>query len=391
MTAIYAFVIMMCLYALGDIIATKTKGLLSGIFVICVALLLCFWAGLPSDIATIAGISGIGSTLVSPLVVGIGTTMNLNELKRQWRTAVVSFLGVTCGVIFVMVAGQFIIGWNAAAAAAPIFAGASVALMIINETLTNKGLIETLGAIVMTVFALQKFIGVPLTSFCLQREAQRFLKDPHNIEHYSALTNQTTAETSTKARPLAFFSKIDKPSVNFAKLALVAALSNFLGGLTNGNIHYLVISLLMGVLFTELGFLKKNSLGTIDSNFLMTFLIIMTVFSSLASVTPASLVKNIGPVILVLLLGSIGVICSGIIFGKIFKVGAYLAIALGITCTYGFPTTTLISQEISEIGSTKEEKSALLNYLLPKMTVAGFVTVTIGSVVLAGIVAPMIK
>ena len=34
---------------------------------------------------------------------------------------------------------------------------------------------------------------------------------------------------------------------------------------------------------------------------------------------------------------------------------------------------------------------ALRNYILPKMTVAGFVTVTIGSVILAGIIVPLLK
>ena len=64
-----------------------------------------------------------------------------------------------------------------------------------------------------------------------------------------------------------------------------------------------------------------------------------------------------------------------------------LAVSLGITCTFGFPTTMLISQEVATaMGETEEQRKALLNYLLPKMLVAGFVTVTITSVVLAGFV-----
>ena len=69
------------------------------------------------------------------------------------------------------------------------------------------------------------------------------------------------------------------------------------------------------------------------------------------------------------------------------KLPFLLAIALAITCTFGFPTTMLVSQEVSEaMGETPEQKQALLNFLLPKMLVAGFVTVTITSVVLAGAV-----
>ena len=38
------------------------------------------------------------------------------------------------------------------------------------------------------------------------------------------------------------------------------------------------------------------------------------------------------------------------------------------------------------MGETEDQRKALENYLLPKMLVAGFVTVTITSVVLAGFV-----
>lgn len=37
------------------------------------------------------------------------------------------------------------------------------------------------------------------------------------------------------------------------------------------------------------------------------------------------------------------------------------------------------------MGTTDEEKTRARNYLPPQMTVAGFITVTIGSVILAGI------
>lgn len=39
---------------------------------------------------------------------------------------------------------------------------------------------------------------------------------------------------------------------------------------------------------------------------------------------------------------------------------------------------------------TEEEKAAALNFVLPKMIVGGFVTVTIASVAFAGVIAPII-
>ena len=119
--------------------------------------------------------------------------------------------------------------------------------------------------------------------------------------------------------------------------------------------------------------------------------LILTVFSSLATVTPQSLLASLFPVALVLILGAIGTILTAFVTARIFKKSVYLNIALAITCTFGFPTTALISEEIAtSVGQTDLEKQGLRNYLLPQMTVAGFVTVTIGSVILAGAVVPFL-
>lgn len=57
MAAIYALTICLVLYAIGDIVSVKTKGLLSLVFVLCVVMLIGFWCGLPTDIVTTAGIA----------------------------------------------------------------------------------------------------------------------------------------------------------------------------------------------------------------------------------------------------------------------------------------------------------------------------------------------
>lgn len=82
-----------------------------------------------------------------------------------------------------------------------------------------------------------------------------------------------------------------------------------------------------------------------------------------------------------------GLCLAAALCSRLFRMPFPLAVSLGITCTFGFPTTMLISQEVAEaMGETEEQRKALLNFLLPKMLVAGFVTVTITSVVLAGFV-----
>jgi hypothetical protein len=73
--------------------------------------------------------------------------------------------------------------------------------------------------------------------------------------------------------------------------------------------------------------------------------------------------------------------------GKLIGVSAGMAIAIGSTCLYGFPGNYIIVQEVAEsMSSNDEEKKAILDHILPPMIVGGYATVTIGSVIFAGII-----
>ena len=68
-----------------------------------------------------------------------------------------------------------------------------------------------------------------------------------------------------------------------------------------------------------------------------------------------------------------------------------MSIAIGCTALIGYPLTQILTEEVLSVLDIDEEtKQKLNNALLPKMLVGGFTTVTIASVVFAGIVVPMI-
>ncbi len=147
----------------------------------------------------------------------------------------------------------------------------------------------------------------------------------------------------------------------------------------------------MGILLTELGFLEKQSLNKSASAGFIIFATTMIIFTNLAKTTPQMMLGLILPLVVCLGVGVVGVLISGAVIGKILKVSPYLAITLGLTCTFGFPTTMLMSKEVAQaIGRDDQEKAAIESYLLPKMVTAGMVTVTIVSVLVAGAVAKML-
>ncbi|MBS4792556.1 MAG: hypothetical protein ACLVAV_06495 [Clostridium sp.] len=61
---------------------------------------------------------------------------------------------------------------------------------------------------------------------------------------------------------------------------------------------------------------------------------------------------------------------------------------MGASALFGFPTTYILANEIANsVGENDAEKNYLRSHLQPHMVIAGIVTVSISSVVFAGIVA----
>lgn len=279
-------------------------------------------------------------------------------------------------------------GADMAVSGAPIFAGGSAATLIMTTTLKEKGL-EYASTFCIVLYVTQKFIGVPIASLLLRRTAKQFREIPELVDVYSK--QETPQSDGKRVGPLALPPQFAKPSVYLAKLGIVAVIAFYAAKLTNGAIHYFVMCLLMGTLFFALGFLEKGIMAKTQSNGLITFFVTILIFSNLATTTPQQVLSVVPPLAISALLGVGGTVAAGFVCGKLMNVPFGLAVSLGISCTFGFPTTMLIPQEVSEaIGRDEKEKAAILNYLLPKMLTAGFVTVTIASVLIAGFVVNML-
>ena len=215
------------------------------------------------------------------------------------------------------------------------------------------------------------------------------LARPDQLRLY--MHTQADAEEAKRRKPLQLPEVFAKPSVYLCKLALVATVANVLASLTQGKIHYFVFALLLGILFYELGFLEEDSLTKSHASTFILFITTVVIFTNLANTTPQQVLSMLPALLLCLGIGVVFAVAAGFVLAKVLKVGTGLSISIILTCTFGFPTTLFMPQEVAQaIGRTNEEKAALRNYLEPKMITGGFVTVTIFSVILAGIVAGML-
>ena len=114
-----AFLTMLILVIIGEVISTATKAFVPSMFITAVLFVLGFWTYLPTDILQQAGIaSNLPTFLVMMMVVHLGTMLDIQELIDQWKTVVVTLAGMLGILVVILTVGTVILGKETAAVAA---------------------------------------------------------------------------------------------------------------------------------------------------------------------------------------------------------------------------------------------------------------------------------
>ena len=79
MNGLVALTIIMVVYAAGDMVATRTKAIISMLFVASVVFAIGFWNGLPGTIFADSQLQTFASVTVGLLLVHMGTTIKVKE------------------------------------------------------------------------------------------------------------------------------------------------------------------------------------------------------------------------------------------------------------------------------------------------------------------------
>lgn len=386
MNGLYALTIILVVYAIGDFIATKSKAIISMLFVASILFAIGFWNGLPATIFQDSTLQLFASVTVGLMLVHMGTTIKLKELVAEWKTVVLvlcSTIGICLGVYFI---GQLIIERYEALIAAPIVGGGVVAFLVMSEALQKAGSnVVLFGSMVLI---LQGVIGFPIASILCKKEALRLRGMIRNGQLIADAVEGANGEA--KKSKLKFIPDVPEKyrGANFmlAKLAIVACLAQYLANLTGNKVNMLVICLLLGVLFHEFGFLEEGAMEKANGFTFVIGAVLTNVFANLANTTPGQLVSMIKPMIIIFVIGLASCALISIIIGKIFGESWYMSFALGVTALFGFPGTYIVPSEVAKaVGETEEEQHIILQHIMPRMLIAGMVSVSIVSVLFAGV------
>ena len=388
MNFFYLF-ICLALFAIGDILGVFTKAKISSVFVALILFLVGFMTGIiPADIIDQAGLSQLSKWAAAYIIFHMGTMINWNQLIKEWRSVLVSIIAMVVAVI-ALIAVSPIIGLESAIVSIPIINGGIVATQIMTAGAMEKGL--TLAAALGTiVYAVQKFVGTPPASIHGLKEAEKILieyrakKASGNLD----IKNETAATTENKPTKVMFYQKYEKYFTDFTCLGvtgLFAWVSQVLGKAT--PINYSIWALLLGATIGYIGLVPPKILEKGKASGLLSMALFASIIPSLAKISFADL-GTLGFQTFVVF---VAVIAATYLFMYILPVwkivgSRNLAVGIAMAQLLGFPATFLVANEIATaISQTPDEKEAVLSRIMPAYVVAGFVSVTSLSIIIAGI------
>jgi hypothetical protein len=396
MSQMLALVILMAILFIGDLVAVRTKAWVPSIFVCAVLFLLGYWTFFPQDIVALAGVPPVVAVMMMYLLItNMGTLLSLQELKNQWKTIVIALSGILGIIAILFGIGTFIFGYQTIVVAIPPLVGGVVSALIMSEGAKEAGL-ASLSVFAIVIYVMQGFAGYPITSIVLKKEGKRLLQQYRSgqlaVKEQGKAAEEVAAASAVVKPELKLYKnmpeKYNTDFFKFLRLSLVAFLayqtSTLLAPVV--TVSPFVLCLLFGVIARSVGFLEKQVLQKANGFGFALVALMLFIFDGLKQATPSMMLEIIYPLVGTIVLGVIGMYIFSFIVGKVLKVSKDLAFAVSLTALYGFPADYIITNEvIKSLTEDEKEREILTSHMLPPMLVGGFITVTMVSVVLAGI------
>jgi len=396
MSQMLALLLVMIILYLGDVVSVRTKAWIPSVFVCAVLFLVGYWTFFPKDIVSLAGITPVVAVMLMYLLItNMGTLLSVPELMRQWKTIIISLAGIGGIIVTVFGVCMMMFDLNTAIVTIPPLVGGIVSAIIMSKGAASAGLVD-LSVFAILIYVMQGFAGYPLTAIMLQREGKRVLQKYRNGEwHETAVIDSqdktVTTVTAEEKMPRLFSaipSHYNTSYFKFLRLALVGYFAYLVSGWVEPivSISPFVLCLLFGVVAATLGFLERQPLQKANGFGFAVMGLMLFIFDTLNRATPEMLLRLVFPMLVLIATAVVGMFIVSWIAGKLLGVSMEMAFAIALTSMYGFPADYIITNEaITALTKDEKERDILTQHMMAPMLVGGFISVTMVSVVLAGI------
>lgn len=378
-------------FAIGDFLGVYTKARMSSVFVAFMIFLVGFLTGIfPVDIMNQAGLTQMGRWSGAFIVFSMGTSINLVQMKKEWKIVVMSITAMAVAFVACIVIIPFI-GKEAAIVAIPIVNGGINATQIMTEGALERGM-TTAAALGAFIYAIQKFVGTIPASFFGRREAQLLAEEyraskAKGIDLLKELEEGDSASNNNGKHTV--FQRYKKYYTSYVCLG-ITGLAVYLAYLIAGFTPYLSYSiwcLVLGCLCNQVGVVPPRILDHGRSSGVIMMALFASIIPSLAKISWSDL-GSLG-FQTVLVFGSVLVFTFIFIyFLPLWKIvgSRNLAIGCAMSQLLGFPATQLIVNEVAQaMSETEDERVYIATKLTPAFIISGFVSVTSLSIVIAGV------
>lgn len=372
-----AFAALLIVFFLAELVAKLTKGWIPAVLVMMIFLIVGFGTGLfPSTLIEDAGVSdALFKICCGLLVVHLGTLISRKEMAAQWKTVVISLMGIAGIVLVSLTAGTALFGFDNAVAATPPLTGGAIATAM-TTTAANEAGKETAALVAIVCLSLQGLLGYPLTAFCLKKEVKRL----SSLYQKGEFVGQASDAVDGKVK------KKGNTTFILMKLAIITVISFWIDKLTGGYVPMYVLCLLLGFAAHELKILEDDALTTANAYGLSITLLLMGLFKTLGNSSTGSIVSVAGMAVALVIMAAVAMGLISWLASKLFKQSFYMCYAIILNAFSGFPINVLLTTEAVTLNTKEgEERKAISSEMMPKMIVGGFVCVTIVSVFVAGI------
>ena len=383
-----SFMIVLIVFALGDIVGKITKGKLSGMMVVMLLFLVGFLTKLiPADIIDQGGLTALSKLAIAMVLFNMGTTLNVKQLIEEWRTVLMAALCMLASCLVMLLVSP-IIGFDTMLVGMPVINGAAMATSLMASAAAEKGL-ATAAALCEVIYSVQKFVGAPIASAMGIRYGKKLLKAYR--ENPAQFKKQETGNGASAK--VSFADKHKEWYSANVMMALVAAgswVAHILGDLT--PINYSIWALLLGVVCAASGLVPTKPLQKSNSYGLMMVAVFGSIIPSLAKVSLSDLGTMAFQTIVLFAAALIGVALVGWVLPTWKLVGDKdLAVGIGVEQFLGFPSNVVICREVGDaVGETPEEKAFIEDTLNVPYVVGGITVITVLSTMLAGFVINML-
>ena len=392
-----AFVFCAICYIAGEYISNATKAWVPSVFVTAAMMLVGYWTIFPNSLVSDSNLIPFGSSIAMYLIVThMGTVISFKQLFEQWKTIVVCLAGLAGMAVLALVVCPMLMDREFVVTGLPPLTGGLVAATIMSDAAREKGLAEA-AVFAISMYCIQGFAGYPLTSIVLKIEGKKMLSEYRSGNRGTAATGKIddvngkiVSEATPKKKLIPELpTKWNSQVVMLGKLGLVCWLATLMAKIpvpVIGSISGLVWGLILGIIFTSIGFLDENILTKANSYGIVMFALLMFMFNGLKDCTPEMLSNIIFPMAALIVVGVIGMAIVVFFAAKPLKLSFPMAMATALTALYGFPANAIITETTcNNLTDDADERAYLMGRMFAPMIVGGFTTVTITSVIIAGI------